>query len=74
MECELCHRSASGLINLRVYTRQGIQVCEACYKAIDNNRHKPYSRIIDELAIAEAGYYVNRKVAMLTRSNQQTRR
>jgi ribosome-binding protein aMBF1 (putative translation factor) len=68
MECELCHRNASGLIHLRVYTPQGIQVCEACYQAVDSNRNKPYSKIMDKLAIAEAGYYVNRKVATLTRS------
>jgi ribosome-binding protein aMBF1 (putative translation factor) len=73
MECELCHRSASGLIHLRVYTRQGIQVCEECYKAVDINRHKPYSKIMDRVAIAEAGYYVNRKIAMLTKSSLQTR-
>ena len=63
MECELCHRSASGLIRLRVYTPEGIKVCEECYKAVDSHRHKPYSKIIDKLAIAEAGYYVNRKLA-----------
>jgi len=68
MECELCHRKASGLLQLRIYTREGIQVCEACYKAIGSNRHKPYSKVIDKVAIAEAGYYVNRKVAKLTRS------
>jgi ribosome-binding protein aMBF1 (putative translation factor) len=63
MECGLCHRKASGLIHLRIYTSCGIQVCEVCYKTVDNNRHKPYSKIMDKLAIAEAGYYVNRKVA-----------
>jgi len=68
MECELCHRSASSLIHLRVYTPEGIQVFEACYQAIDSNRHKPYSKIMDKLAIAEAGYYVNRKVAKLIKS------
>ena len=73
MECELCHRNALGLIRLRVYTQEGIQVCEACYKAIDSNRHEPYSKIMDKLAIAEAGYYVNRKVATQTRSSWQTR-
>lgn len=72
MECELCHRSASGLIHLRVYTRQGIQVCEGCYRAVDSDRHKPYSKMMDKLAIAEAGYYVNRKVATLIRSSWQT--
>ena len=74
MECELCRRNASALINLRVYTRQGIQVCEACYREIDSNRHKPYSKIMDKLAVVEAGYYVNRKVATLTRSGWQRRR
>jgi len=68
MECELCHRRTSALIHLRVYTPKGIQVCEECYEAVDSNRYKPYSKIMDRLAIAEAGYYVNRKVATLRRS------
>ena len=71
MECELCHCNASSLIHLRVYTPQGVRVCEACYKAVDSNRHKLYSKIMDKLAIAEAGYYVNRKVATLIRSSWQ---
>jgi hypothetical protein len=50
-------------MNLRVYTPQGIRVCEECYKAIDSHRHKPYSKIMDKVAIAEAGWYVNRKLA-----------
>jgi len=69
MECELCHRSASGLIRLRVYTSRGIQVCEECYKAVDSNRNKPYSKVMDKVALVEAGYYVNRKVATLIRSS-----
>lgn len=68
MECELCHRNASGLINLRVYTSQGIRVCQKCYETVDSNRHKPYSKVMDKLAMAEAGYHVNRKVATLIRS------
>jgi hypothetical protein len=63
MQCDICHQPASGLIYLRLYTPKGIKVCEACYNAIDRNRHKPYSRIMDEVAIAEAGWYVNRKLA-----------
>jgi len=39
---------------------------------IDSHRHKPYSKIMDKLAITEAGYYVNRKVATLIRSNWET--
>jgi ribosome-binding protein aMBF1 (putative translation factor) len=61
--CEFCGQDASGLIKLRVYTPQGIWVCQDCYEAIDSHRHKPYSKIMDKLAIAEAGYYVNRKLA-----------
>jgi ribosome-binding protein aMBF1 (putative translation factor) len=63
VRCKFCHRNARGLINLRVYTRQGIQVCEDCYKAIDSHRHKPYSKVMDRLALVEAGYPVNRKLA-----------
>ena len=74
MKCEFCEGTVSGLMNLRVYTREGIKVCEACYREIDSNRHKPYSKIMDKLAVVEAGYYVNRKVATLTRSGWQRRR
>ena len=63
MRCDLCHRCASGLIYLGLYTPKGIRVCEACYQQVDRNRHKPYSRIMDKVAIAEAGWYVNRKLA-----------
>ena len=73
MKCEFCHHDALGLIHLRVYTRQGIRVCEKCYKAIDSHCHKPYSRLMDKLALVEAGYQVNRKVAKLARSNWQAR-
>jgi len=41
--------------------------------ALDSNRYKPYSKIIDKLAIPEPGYYVNRKVAKLIEGNWQTR-
>jgi len=63
MKCEFCHCHAPALINLRVYTRQGIQVCERCYKVIDSHRHKPYSKVMGKLALVEAGYQVNRKLA-----------
>jgi hypothetical protein len=63
MKCDFCQQDAPCLINLRVYTPQGIRVCEECYKAIDSHRHKPYSKIMDKLALVEAGYPVNRKLA-----------
>ena len=63
MKCDFCQQGAPCLINLRVYTPQGIRVCEECYKAIDSHRHKPYSKIMDKLALVEAGYPVNRKLA-----------
>jgi len=63
MKCDFCRLDAPCLINLRVYTPQGIQVCEECYKAIHSHRHKPYSKIMEKLALVEAGYPVNRKLA-----------
>ena len=61
--CDFCGKSVAGLIAVRVYTRQGIQVCEECYHTIDNHRHKPYSKVMDKLALVEAGYRVNSKLA-----------
>jgi ribosome-binding protein aMBF1 (putative translation factor) len=61
--CEFCGQDVPALIKLRVYTRQGIWVCQDCYEAIDSHRHKPYSRIMDKLALLEAGYQANRKLA-----------
>jgi len=63
MKCQFCEQDAPGLTKLRLYTPQGIWVCEECYKVIDSHRHKPYSKIIDKLALVEAGYHVNRKLA-----------
>ena len=63
VKCQFCEQDAPGLIKLRLYTPQGIWVCEECYKAIDSHRHKPYSKIMDKLALVEAGYPVNRKLA-----------
>jgi len=67
MECELCHHNYPSLINLRIYTPRGISVCSGCYLEVDANRHRPYSKVMDRLAIAEAGYYANRKIAKLSR-------
>jgi ribosome-binding protein aMBF1 (putative translation factor) len=72
VKCEFCGHDAPALITLRVYTGQGIKVCEECYRMVDSHRHKPYSKVMDKLALVEAGYHVNRKLATLTRSSWQT--
>ena len=63
MKCQFCEQDAPGLTKLRLYTPQGIWVCEECYKVIDSHRRKPYSKIMDKLALVEAGCHVNRKLA-----------
>ena len=68
MKCEFCGHDAPALITLQVYTRRGIRVCEECYRMIDSHRRKPYSKVMDKLALVEAGYHVNRKLATLARS------
>jgi len=65
VKCDYCEGDTPCLIRLRVYTPEGIQVCEGCYQAIDSHRHKPYSKVMDKLAMAEAGYHVNRKLARM---------
>jgi len=69
VKCEFCHHDATGLIYLRVYTRQGIQVCAGCYEVIDSHRYKPYSKVMDRLAVLEAGYRVNRKLAKMPKGS-----
>ncbi len=61
MKCQLCHQNTTGLIVLRVYTSEGIQVRGECYQAIERHRHQPYSKVMEKLAMAEAGYHINRK-------------
>jgi ribosome-binding protein aMBF1 (putative translation factor) len=68
VRCQFCGHKAPGLIILRVYTGQGIKVCAECYRTIDAKRHKPYSKVMDKLALIEAGYHVNRKMATLSRN------
>jgi ribosome-binding protein aMBF1 (putative translation factor) len=68
VKCEFCRHEAPGLIILRVYTGHGIKVCAECYGTIDSHRHKPYSKVMDKLALLEAGHYVNRKMATLAKT------
>ena len=63
MKCDLCEKEADALVHLRVYSPAGILVCADCYSKVDEHRHKPYSKVMDSLALAEAGYYANRKRA-----------
>jgi ribosomal protein L37AE/L43A len=64
MECQFCHCEAPGLIKKAVYG-DGIWVCKECYELIDEHRYHPYSKVIDKLAMLEAGYYANRKLARI---------
>jgi ribosomal protein L37AE/L43A len=73
MLCKFCGQSALGLIHLWVYTDTGIWVCEDCYKAIDSHRYQPYSKVMERLAMVEAGYQVNRKLAELARLRRRIR-
>ncbi|MFW6105086.1 MAG: hypothetical protein ACOC7P_00730 [Chloroflexota bacterium] len=73
VKCEFCEGDATRLINLRVYTREGIQVCGKCYEVIASHCHKPYSKVMDKLAMVEAGCHVNRKLATMPGSSWQTR-
>jgi ribosomal protein L37AE/L43A len=74
MKCQFCDQDAPGLIKLRLYTPEGIWLCQKCYNVIDSHRRKPYSKVMDKLALLEAGYHVNRKIAAVTRNDRRTRR
>jgi len=63
MRCEFCNHETSSVIRLQVFSSKGIWVCIECYQTINRHLHKPYSKVMDKLAITEAGYRVNRKLA-----------
>jgi ribosomal protein L37AE/L43A len=46
---------------------EGIWICNDCYRLIDEHRHKPYSQVMDKVAMLEVGYHVNRKAAKIRR-------
>ena len=66
MVCELCGQSISSRTRVCTYG-SGIWVGHecGCYQLIRQNRHKPYSRVMDRVAVAETGYHANRKIARL---------
>ena len=66
MECQFCHCDVSGLAKVSTYG-EGIWVCDDCYKLIDEHRHQPYSQVLDKVAMFEAGYHANRKLAKIRR-------
>ncbi len=65
MQCGFCQGDTLSLVRIRVYSSEGVLVCGGCCEVINSHRHKPFSKVMDKLAIAEAGYRVNRKLARL---------
>ena len=65
MKCPFCHQKSETLLYLRFYTRQGIKVCGNCRSEIERNKGKPYSKVMERLALLETGYRINRKLARL---------
>ncbi len=63
MNCQFCGQKSETLVYLRFYTRKGIKSCANCRSEIERNKGKPYSKVMEKLAVLEAGYKVNRKLA-----------
>lgn len=64
MRCQFCDHNASNLVKVSIYG-EGIWVCGDCYKLIQAHSNKPYSKVMDKLAVLEAGYHANRKLARI---------
>jgi len=65
MKCPFCGQKSEILLYLRFYTKKGIKVCSGCQRLVEQNKHKPYSKVMEKLALLEAGYRINRKLARL---------
>ena len=64
MRCQFCSHTVSNLVKVSIYG-EGIWVCGNCYELIGRHRHKPYSKVMDKVAMLEAGYHANRKLARI---------
>jgi ribosomal protein L37AE/L43A len=64
MRCQFGDHNASSLLKVSIYGK-GIWVCESCYELIRGHRNKPYSKVMDKVAMLEAGYHANRKLARM---------
>jgi len=64
MKCQFCHCEAPGLAKVSIYG-EGIWVCKECYDLIDEHRRQPCGKVMDKVAMLEAGYHVNRKLARI---------
>jgi ribosomal protein L37AE/L43A len=73
MECQFCHCDVSGLAKVSTYG-EGIWVCEDCRKLIYEHRYQPYSQVMEKVAMLEAGYHVNRKLATINRGTAKARK
>ena len=67
--CSVCQKEVPGIIFSRVYAGQGIPTCLDCYNQIQQSKSKPYSKLMDRVAILETGYYLNRKQASSRRAS-----
>jgi hypothetical protein len=61
--CSICSQEVPGVIIIRIYSNKGIPVCLECHNKIQQYSSKPYSKLMDQVALLEEGYYVNRKQA-----------
>ena len=63
MKCPLCGKETKALVCYRCYTSEGVMVCPGCRDQAEQHKSKPYSKVMDRLAVFEAGYRINRKRA-----------
>ena len=63
MTCDLCQQGAAYYTPIATYTVSGLHVCEDCERLIHAHKAMPFSKAMDRVALAEAGYYINRKRA-----------
>ncbi len=67
--CAVCQKEVPGIIFTRVYSKEGIPACLNCYNQIQQAKSKPYSKLMDKMAILETGYHLNRKEASIRRAS-----
>ena len=62
MLCHIC-RTNKAAGPQSYFGHHYIPVCDACHAKVQASKSHPYSKVMDAAALAEAGYYLNRKRA-----------
>jgi ribosome-binding protein aMBF1 (putative translation factor) len=62
--CEYCDQESHGRVMVQLHGGS-LWVCASCFELIQNNRHKPYSKVMERYSMRSTGHHVSIKQARI---------